>query len=709
MPFDTGCGIISDEEDDFINQEHKSNKLREISRIDDEVGKRQKEIDQLLAQRQQQKQALISNEKQTELDDQRAIKKQQQQQQQKRIKSASMASSASTKRHILSNNNNNNSFAQKLANVYKSEKATQLERKQFLQERKYAFGLDNDESIMVTPIDVDGEKEEYSGQQLSKRYIDATTISKIFKDKKVLRVDKLFAKVCPPDFSEPEYPNWVVIGVITAKEDPKKISTDHSRQKKTTTSDSGGKYMKLTISNYVLSVSLMLFGPAFDKYWKLQAGDVVGILNPKVSPWKFASDGQYKSFNLVLSTDYDSIVEIGRSKNFGHCKAFKKNSSTRTCGVPVDKSKSEYCEYHQNLSLKRITANRLELGGLSTSGGPNKSRNMVENKTVLMNTNYKTNDARSFGLQIYDNPNASRFHSQDDLNVGNVYFSNINAKKAFFDDEYVNPEAVANVDSKRKKLANKKKESELRQRLSGIKGGKSLKNDIVYDEAGNLEAMKQNAAKVFETAFTPDTINQLGFDPTKKMFGASKLQGDDVSDRRGRAKHKIESLDAIRKKRKRIHLSPSRESKEKRTKDWNRNVKSLKHYRKEVQEKQDFQNYLSEELSSAPSSAFSSPAKVKKQVDVGNIKNQQLDDEKITQQLETGKKNLVGKLMESSKPEEVNLQSTKKTMVGKFMAMRNRPEKQNEERSSSTSSSDSELEIDFGGNEEKYYSAIGSR
>lgn len=663
--------VLSDEEDDFINQEDALNKQREIERIEQEVLRKQKEIELLLKRKQEEQQLWQENNNDLEKEKERETQRIRQQHKQAEIERQKQYIKHN-KRNILDDKGGivTGSFADKLSSVRSEDRAKLDQKKAFLSSRKYTFGLEDVDNevgvsalIRALPQPVINEMEKYSGQELSERYIDEKLVEKAFHDKKVLRVDKLFAKVYPPEFKEPEYPNWVVVGIITKKDEPKLTNNQSAIAKQK-------KYLKLTISNFILEISLMLFGDAFDKYWKLQVGDVIGILNPHISPWKNPATGQYKSFNLTLSTDYDAIIEIGKSKNFGICKAFRKNSHTQ-CGIPVDRSKTDYCEYHQNLSLKRITANRLELGGLATSGGLNKLKN-TNSKQILMNLNYKSNDNKSFGIQIYDNPHAARFNAESDLNSGKVYFSNINAKRAFFDDDYVNPDTLNNIEAKRKRLKNKKKELELMQRLLNISGGESLraivnhssqhqekdKNENENDKEQQLQSKKNS--QILQTAFTTDTLNNLGFDPTRKPFGTAAASNDASlrSDQRGRAREKISLLDSIRRKKK-IHLSPSRESKLKRAKTWNANAKSLASYKRETEAKEEYENHLS--------SATPSPQKPTVN---GQQQNQTIQ----------GKKFLKGQLV---------AQASKQI--------------------DDSDDSDSDLDIDFGDNKEakaKYYATV---
>lgn len=583
--------VYSDNDDEeYGKAEDKYNKMHTISEIEKEVIKKQKEIEKLLQNKELQQNSL----KESAYKESVEIKRKQHEQKlnEKRFQEE-QRKLKENKRHILQHQKGletRSSFASKLQNTRKEEKLQEIKKQQFINARKYTFGDTLDETILVTPQDTE-EIEKFSGIQIDQRYIEAGTLETMFEDKKILRLDRLFQKVYPPDFKEPDYPNWVVIGVITEKSDVK------------FTNNKSSKYLSLSISNFILNLKLLLFGDAFTKYWKLKVGDIIGILNPRILPYKNMTTKTVQTFNLTLNSNFNSIVEIGKAKNLGYCRASFRD---KKCNVPIDKSQTDYCEYHQNTNYIKSASQRMDLNGLSTSGGLNKLKDLSKVKTVLMNKNYKSSDIKSYGVQVFENPYANKF----DNSHKNDGFSSSHAKKAFMDENYVNPQYLNNLDNKRKILKNKKKEAELRLKLANMKGGETL---IKNDSSQNIdeEQAKKNA-KIFKTAYSANVVNSLGFDPTRNSLGRENDRIDIMLDTRGRAKVKVETLNSIRK-RKELHLSPSRDSRNKRSRKWKENIKHLKEYNDEAQFKEDYENHLSDEYSSANST----PTKPDKaQVDV---------------------------------------------------------------------------------------------
>lgn len=445
-------------EDEYIAKEDEYNKLHEINELDNIIVSKQKEIENLQQQKQQQRLALINN----------------------KTKHALPAQPQPHKPAA--------SFLGKFQNMKHLESKLLSEKLNFLKARVYTF---NDYQNASVVEDVN-EKEKYSGLEIDRRYVDKQLLQENFQDKTVLRIDKLYAVVHPPDFDDPKYVNWVVVGIIVDKEQG--------------TSAKNSRYLKLTLSNFVIDITILLFDRALAKYYKLKQGDLVGVLNPLISPFK-------TSFSLILSSDDNSIIEIGRLKNYGHCKAVKKNGTA--CNLPIDLSKTEYCEYHQNLSLKKIYSNRLELAGVKTNNGPK------TNSSSIINSN---------GMVVRN--------SQETLNIGSIYFSNPHSKKAFFDDEYVNPNRLNNLDSKRKKLDSQKKESVLKQKLSNFKGGESLRQlDEVKKPLGNEELLK--------AAYNSQQLVELGFD-SHESTGDSKSTVEELN-RIRKAKKKYLGASKVRK------------------------------------------------------------------------------------------------------------------------------------------------------------------
>ncbi|ODV58024.1 Mcm10p ASCRUDRAFT_129137 [Ascoidea rubescens DSM 1968] len=414
------------------------------------------------------------------------------------------------------------------------EKEEKKNKAEFLKQRVFTF-IDQQTDICVQTNSVVNEKDKYSGSYLSLRYLGSDAIDKMLGNKAILRIDKLFGKVHYPDFKEPNYPNWVVVGIISNKAELKIASNNK-------------KYLKISLTDFNLVLNLMLFDDACQKYWKLKVGDIIGVLNPKISPWVDNSK-KVKTFNLVLNSKYDSILEIGKSRDFGIC-IFSNNKTGIKCNAPVNKSRTQYCYFHQDYKMQKSSSKRLELSGAMGTGAPIASRNN-DGKQILMNRNYHTNNEKSYGLKLVDDPFAKEKVMNGDEGNNRLYFSNSHAKKAFFDDEYSNPEVLKKLAAKKQIQKNKNKELELRNKLVQIKGGESLRN--LYE----TENEKLEKKKVMNVAFSPRTLSRLGFDPTKNAYDSSIGSSDAIT---LNAKESFELLESVRKKRRKIYLSPSKKA-----------------------------------------------------------------------------------------------------------------------------------------------------
>lgn len=224
-------------------------------------------------------------------------------------------------------------FASKLQDMESIKKPETVDYK----ERFFEFeGLPSKKIVNCSD---DDSIDSVSGEVLCRRYLEKSVLDQRLVNVKILRATKLLAKVFPPKFEEPKYINWCLSGIIMHKSEPK-ITANNS------------KYMALRIGLFAQTVDLMLFGDAFKKYWKLQCGDVVVVLNPTVK-------GIGKSFSLSLRDNLETIIEVGTLKNYARCSA--KTSQGERCKFIVDSLKNELCSYHEESKFKQRS--RMELQG----------------------------------------------------------------------------------------------------------------------------------------------------------------------------------------------------------------------------------------------------------------------------------------------------------------------------------------------------------
>lgn len=208
----------------------------------------------------------------------------------------------------------------------------------------------------------DGSFEPYSTIHLSRRNLPHTVLARQVSGKKIMNIKDVLREVKAPDFHLPDVEQDVVIfGIIARKSDPR--SHKDGQTKKGKKNEDRGKYMVMSICDLDYEIDLFLFDSGFDRFWKLTEGTVVAVLNPGIMPPQ-ASQRDTGRFSLVINSDEDTIIEIGRSRDLGYCKAVKKDGDS--CGSWVNKKRTHYCEYHTNEAVQKTKSSRIEL---NTGGG----------------------------------------------------------------------------------------------------------------------------------------------------------------------------------------------------------------------------------------------------------------------------------------------------------------------------------------------------
>lgn len=387
-------------------------------------------------------------------------------------------------------------FAQKFQKSKQDEKIKIQQYQEMMSSRVHTFN-NSSEGKTYKPI-LNEELEEYSHLWVKKRYIPKNELNKIIRDIKVLRLSKLFAKVRPPKFVEPQYSNWAVIGIVSKKDDIK-----------FTASDKPQKYFKFTISNFKYNLDTYIFGnDGVEKYYNIRIGDIIAILNPEILPWRPSGKEQFiKSFNLRISHGYNCILELAQSRDLGWCPEIIKGQN-KPCRTPINISTDRCCEYHREIQFRKTNAKRVDLTGGYALGAPTKS----ESQPAL----YKTADSNSRNIkpntkQYRVLPSWSQQNPQfyDKYGGKSRYFSNSKAAKAFFDERYQNPDMISNLESKRRKIMGEKKDSAMDKQLDRI----LHKNQESVEGLSNKKTaykIKENTQNVLQSGI----IQRLGFDPT---------------------------------------------------------------------------------------------------------------------------------------------------------------------------------------------------
>lgn len=441
-------------------------------------------------------------------------------------------------------------FMNKFSNSKKEEERNIKEYTEMMSARVHTFaGTGATKKYKPTIVD---EVEEFSHLNINKRYISKDELNKAMREVKVLRLSKLFAKVRPPTFTEPKYSNWAVVGIITAKDNVK-----------FTTSAKPTKFMKLTLSDFQYTLDMFIFGNnGVQRYYNLRVGDIIAVLNPDILPWRPSDKGStkmsIKSFNLRIGHKFNCILEIGSSKDLGWCPILNR-STNKPCGTPVNKSKEARCEYHREIQFRRTNAQRVELSGTYALGAPVK----VESRPALYKKETGTN---SFKI-VSDERYKARL-VKDPLDFKRHHFRSTNSAKAFFDEDFQNPEMLSNLDSKRRKLGDIKKDKRLQGELARA-----------FDRGDSQSLIKKTPEEYSEMRKTTEAtlqsglIQRLGFDPTNGKVG-TVLKNSTEPNLKNQLQEKKQSAvhDLLSFKKERVNLRPSKfhqiKRKEHREKSW---------------------------------------------------------------------------------------------------------------------------------------------
>lgn len=384
-----------------------------------------------------------------------------------------------------------------------------------LNERVFEFENVPKPKVILTTDE--NSKDLVSGELLSRRYIPEQDVKSLMKLFKVLRVAKLLAKVIAPKFEEPEYANWCFTGIIMHKSEPK-VAVNNK------------KYLSLRVGSFSHTVDVMLFGEAFQKYWKVRLGDVIVILNPPIRRYN-------GSFNLALTSDLDNLVEIGSLKSYGHCSATTKLGEP--CKHIVDTLKNTLCTYHEESKYNH--GSRMELQG---SIKPKAPQNRFGEKSQMF-FNGSTNQPM---FVLYE---STGFHQRD------VVFS---GGQQFDQNKYDRPV----VESKISKLRKKKANDDLEKRLLSSVASRGIEN---LQKLGIVHLAKDHSSateKVRKQAFTGTFVKDMGFDPTAQAKDTNNY----------RAKKHLVSVQELRNlsKGKKVSLKPSKEAEREKQLKWKENV-----------------------------------------------------------------------------------------------------------------------------------------
>lgn len=231
--------------------------------------------------------------------------------------------------------------------------------------------IDNEIRDEVTTKTPDSSKfEPYSSLHLSNRILPHSFLTRTLSDKKILRIPDLLRTVRGPDFELPEEidGDYVVFGIVASKSEPKQIKdAKNVSAKEVDPFDDGlnnsNRYMAITLTDLKWTIDLFLFDTAFPRYYRLSEGILIAILNPTIMPPP-KNKIDTNRFSLSISSSDDKILEVGYAQDIGFCKAVRKDG--KTCQSWVDGRKTEFCDFHLDIQVRRAQSQRM--GVISGTG-----------------------------------------------------------------------------------------------------------------------------------------------------------------------------------------------------------------------------------------------------------------------------------------------------------------------------------------------------
>ncbi|KAJ5584484.1 uncharacterized protein N7459_004284 [Penicillium hispanicum] len=216
--------------------------------------------------------------------------------------------------------------------------------------------------------------ESYSSLHLSNRILPHSFLSRNLADKTVLRIPDLLKTIKAPSFELPEEidGDFVVFGIVASKSEPRQTKESGNASAKTVDPYDDGlnntnKYMAITLTDLKWTIDLFLFDTAFPRYYKISEGTLIAILNPTIMPPP-KQKLDTNRFSLALSSSDDKVLEIGYARDIGFCKAVRKDG--KTCQSWVDGRKTEFCDFHVDIQVRRTQGQRMGVNGNTGMFGP---------------------------------------------------------------------------------------------------------------------------------------------------------------------------------------------------------------------------------------------------------------------------------------------------------------------------------------------------
>ncbi|KAH3682174.1 hypothetical protein WICPIJ_006871 [Wickerhamomyces pijperi] len=387
-------------------------------------------------------------------------------------------------------------FLENLESGTKESQRQDKARRQLQNSRIYTFG-----KAIESQTELVDEKEFFSGIDIRKRYLSNNTLYDLMKDIKVLRLPKLFAKVSPPDFKPPEYPNWCVVGILYHKSDIKMSLNGSTR------------YITLGLTDFKFNVSVNIFNQQLiEKYNKLIIGDVIAVLNAEVFLNK-----QTTTFSLSIRHKYDSVLEIASAKHFAVCKHTVYKTGKQCTGY-YDKSQDNCCPYHQEQMLSRAASKRMEFQTSTKLTAPTKRGGSTQK--IL----YDSKNGKNY---IMDDETAPK---TDRISKLAHKFSTPDAHTAYFNPNFVNEKALKEKrerERQKREILQKKKDIMLERKLQRLRDNNYKKEDTIDLELKELEDIRKNKEG-----------KKIDFGPSKYTIDQKRQENKNTKDLLARIKQR---------------------------------------------------------------------------------------------------------------------------------------------------------------------------
>lgn len=374
------------------------------------------------------------------------------------------------------------------ANQLRAQRKSSSSTKELVKQRLGEFSRTNVGASGKKTSDEKDTVDPHTGLDLTTRYLNCSDFDALVQDATVLTLSKLLSEVYPPHFTPPQYTNYVVMAIVARKGEVKQ-------------SMRGSKYVMLTLTDLKYDLMLAIHGASFEKFWKIRPGTLIAILNPSV----YVAKGDIRTLGLSVRGE-TSILEIGHSKHCGQCHG--ETSNKARCKNWVDLRRTEYCEYHREVRMRKAAGSRPEFN--STVSKMYDPKSGAKRMTVFKGGDVKWKQ----GLQT---------DFQAPVDTGKLYQSK--ARGSFmgdFEETVTSKEKQVKRDKRRAdELQN---ELRIRKKLAQRPDGYLLRE---FDIKGNLLEKETKETVKKTLAFTPEHIRRIGFDPTGGQRAKHQRQSSD--------------------------------------------------------------------------------------------------------------------------------------------------------------------------------------